>query len=244
MGIKEVPDLKSDSDGTDQNQAAGERRRVPRLMLPAEQFRHGQTGKIFPVVNLSIGGMGIRILDSADQVLFAVGMEFAGTLNLQREKYPVKLRVQHAKSGMAGCRFTELDPRLSVALFRISDPATLGPELRPFPAPLTGAQAFHGPLGTELLLWRGIDGGFKRLLLIHMGLFVQLEEGQSFATTGYCTEKMDPSMSVGVLRYDTLLLNADDELDPAKVDVANSLVMSSNLSSEAKKWAEHRFKRG
>ena len=183
-----------------------ERRRMPRLNLSAEQFRLSQNGKIFSVVDLSTHGMALRVLDRNDLGLFPIGMHLQGILNFRREKYAIKARVRHLGVDLIGCEFEAADKEVQsvlAILARYLDPAVLGAELKPIPSG-DGATWYHGPSGTDLLLWRGTDGQYRRLAVYVLGSYVQWEKDEGLST-GIVKSSFEASEVRGVVRFETML---------------------------------------
>jgi hypothetical protein len=212
-----------------------ERRRVARLNVTTEQFRLTKTGKIFSVADLSIEGMALRMLDPQDLIHFALGDMIEGTLNLRREKHLVRARVRRMTADRVGLQFEDLESSSREALLLFFDPAVLGSELRPVPSNEEGTIWYHGPSGTDLMLRRKVDGQFERLLLVLMGSYVQWEEGLGVAT-GSVSSSNERGQIEGVVRLETLVFAPDSHPDRGKLEIAKTLILSSNLPQDLKKW--------
>jgi hypothetical protein len=212
-----------------------ERRRVPRLCLTGELFRVAPVGKTFSVTDLSPEGMAIRVLEGEDLRLFAVSTLVQGELNLRREKYPVQGRVKNVRSDMVGFQFENISSEVDKVLHQYVNPKSLGQELRPIPSSENGALWYHGPSGTDFLLWRSIDGQYRKMAMYVQGTFVHwdLEKG---ITTGFCTSAEEKSEIRGLLRFETLMLDPDDSVDLSKTEVAKTILLSSNLPQDLTKW--------
>lgn len=217
-----------------------ERRRRPRLSLSSEQFRLNMNGKIFSVADLSLEGMALRVLEREDFQLFPVATQLSGSLNLRGQKYPVQAKVVRLGSEIVGCEFHSVSQEVKDALARLLDPAELGKELKPIPAGDMGTIWYHGPMGTDLLLWRGVDGQFHRVLLYVGGSFVQwdAEEGLN---TGAVTSSDAQSEMRGVVRFETALMQRDERPASDKLSIAKEVLVSSNLSQDLKKWCLRRL---
>jgi hypothetical protein len=231
---KNSPNLKVvSSTGSD-----SERRRVPRLNVTTEQFRMSGPkgdGKIYSVVDLSTGGMSLRLLDSADLAQFSLAQVIEGTINLRREKFPIKARVRWLKNDAIGAEFENMESKTIQALKDFFDPEALGQELRPVPAQEEGALWYHGPSGTDLLFWRKPDGSYHRFAIFLMGSYAQWDE-QSGLATGRSQSALEKSETQGYLRLETMLLSPDPQLDSGKLDIAKTLILSSNLPQDLKRW--------
>lgn len=226
---------------SDRPKSSAERRRLPRINLSGEQFRLDQTGKIFPVTDLSESGMALRILDRADFLLFPVAALVQGVLNLKGEKHSVRGRVRHLGADTVGCEFESLSSEAGARISSFLDPALLGRELKPIPSSEgAGTLWYHGPSGTDLLLRRGPDGQYHRMTLYVLGSYVQwLADGG--LTTGRTQPSGEQGENRGVLRFETLLLEADPAADHGKLAVAKTLILSSNLSEDFKKWCTRKL---
>lgn len=231
MTTKNSPSLEVISE----QKSGAERRRLPRISLTGEQFRLNQTGKIFSVTDLSESGMALRILDRSDFLLFPVAAEVEGTLNLKGEKHSVTAKVRHIGPEMVGFEFEKLSPVTQEALNRFLDPAALGRELKPLPSSEGAMLWYHGPSGTDLLLRRGSDGQYHKMTLYVLGSFIQWSQDEGLST-GRAKPSDEQSETRGVLRFETLLLDSDPKVDPGKLKVAKTLILSSNLAEDFKKW--------
>lgn len=245
MATGKSPNLEVISNAQTGSEAAGsgaERRRRPRLNLTSEQFRLGSNGKIFSVADLSAEGMAIRILDPEDLRVFPVAAEIEGLLNLRGQKQSVRARVKRITPELVGCEFENLGAEARAALERFLDPKVLGQEIRPIPASDTSTLWYHGPSGTDLLLWRGVDGQYRRLTLYVLGSYVQWEIERGLST-GQAQAAAQPEHAEmwGVVRFDTMLMQDDAKPDPQKLKIAKELVLSSNLPQDLKKWCVRHF---
>jgi hypothetical protein len=229
------PNLEAVSDPTKNPPQGQERRRLPRLNFSGEQFRLNQNGKIFAVVDLSRQGMALRVIDPEDFRVFSVGAAVQGQLNIGREKFPVNARVRNLRPDSIGCEFEALSDVTEIALKKFLDPDSLGQELRPIPSAGQSTLWYHGPSGTDLLLWRGTDGQYRRLTLYVQGSYIQWEADVG-VTTGESSSAKERSEIQGIMRFETMILRADSSADSAKLSIAKTLLLSSNLPQDLKKW--------
>ncbi|HAR43186.1 MAG TPA: hypothetical protein DCS07_11260 [Bdellovibrionales bacterium] len=212
-----------------------ERRRLPRLNLAGEQFRLDQSGKIYSVSDLSAEGMALHLLESEDLKKFPIATKLTGTLNLHGAKHSVRAKVRHIAPNMVGCQFEELSTDASVAINRYLDPAVLGQELRPIPAPEMSSLWYRGPSGTSLFLWRMSDGQFYRMALFVLGTYIQWSE-QEGISTGRARSAEELGEVRGIVRFETMLLEQDVTPDRGKLEIAKTLVTSSQLPQDLKRW--------
>lgn len=218
-----------------QDNSGFERRRVPRLNLTTDQFKLSQNGKLFSVYDLSAHGMALRIIDAEDFYLFPVGSHFEGVLNLRGDKLRIKAQVRHLGQDLIGTEFESLDTQTIQFLETRLDPELLGKDLKPLPSTDSGATWYHGSSGTDLLLWRAIDGSYHRFSAFVLGSYIQWEQ-EAGVTTGRVNFGDTPAEVWGAVRFETVLLKADPQPDPAKLMIAKTLIMSSNLPQDLKKW--------
>jgi hypothetical protein len=220
-----------------------ERRKMPRLTLAYEQFRLAENGKLFAVADLSVGGMALRVIDREDLAVLPVGRHVEGVLSLKGRRFQVGAQVRHIQGDLVGFRFEELGPGAPKAIRSYIDPAFLGAALRPMPLTDSGAIWYHAPSGTDLVLWRGHDGQYHRMALCVLGTIVQWEEG-----SGLSTGRTDPARSQaaeerGLVQFETMVFEPDSAPDTDKLAVAKTLMVSSNLSEDLKKWCLRRLSR-
>jgi hypothetical protein len=202
-----------------------EKRRVPRVPMRVEQFRLKETGRVFSVLDLSHTGVGIRILDPMDLAVLPLGRLVEGTLNLRGMKYSVTARVSHARRESVGLEFQELDNATLSGIRNYLDPAVLGRELRLIPG---GANElwYHGPSGMDYILTMK-GHAFTGACLIALESFVRWtrEDGVS---TGIARPGRVECGGAGVVRIENMLLTRDETPDPSKIEIAKTLLLSSN----------------
>lgn len=213
-----------------------ERRRVPRLHLTQEQFRLDANGKVFSVLDLSMGGMGIKIIDGADHVFFTMGASFSGMLKLREKKVRLHAVARHVRKDMVGAEFETLPDESLHALKEALDPGCIGRGMRPFPCPDGRATWYHGTSGADFLVWRGLDGARTRLGLFLLGSFVQWEETEGL-TTGQTLAGEDPLEGRGVIGFETLLLEKDEKPDPEKLRLVRALLLQVSCPEELRDWS-------
>lgn len=212
-----------------------DKRRVPRIALTREQFKLTDTGKVFGVQDLSVGGMALRILEPMDMIYFTVGRFVNGTLNLNGKKVPIRAQVRHIKTQMTGCEFIDLDRDTVEMINQFLDPTELGKDLRASPESSgDGAIWFHGPTGTDLMIWRGIDGEFNKFSLYLLGNYVQWESGLGLMSGVFQSEAAVGSMG-------QITLFEDSEVDHSKLELAKKLILSSALTQELKRWCTRKL---
>lgn len=212
-----------------------ERRKLLRLTMTNEQFRVANVNRIFPIRDLSEKGMGFWLEDRKDRELFLLGQILEGSLNLRREKYPLKARVRYLDKNRVGCEFVDLSERLSNVLKDFLDPHSLASELKLLPSLEKDVLWFHGPSGTDLIFRRLIDGQYQSIIVYAFNLFIQwdCDLGLSTGNTLISDQKVERS---GVFQWENLFLNPDQSPDPYKLGIAKTIILGSNVPQDLKDW--------
>ncbi len=229
-GLSSVPAGPDSSEGLD----AEERRRRLRLSLSSEQFKLAATGKIFSVLDLSLEGMALRIIDPEDFVLLTVGAHIEGSLNLAAQKVWVSAQVRHLASQVVGCQFDSLSAEARHDLEQFLAPAAMGLAMRLMPSMDGSSLWYHGASGTDLLLT-----GQTKMTLYARGAYVQWEAGQGLTTGLTESAELAPpghGEGWGVVRFETTLMRPDPAPDTQKLLIAKALILGSKLPEELKNW--------
>lgn len=212
-----------------------ERRLLPRLSLSTEQFRLSLNGKLFGVADLSQNGMALRLLLEEDRLLFPIGAELEGTLNVNRTKFKLSARVRNIRGDHVGCEFTSPGAELVEELRQWLDPQTLGATLRPMPSgAVTDSVWYNGRSGTEVIAWPAEGGGLSRVLVILWGReFVEWSSAEG-VRTGEVKFGRERDSIQGVLRWAPEWLITDAAPESGKLNLAKTLLLSSKLPEEWK----------
>lgn len=205
--------------------AAPERRRLTRLPLYHEQFR-AQWGRVFGVADLSVSGLGLRIVDPRHLAELSVGRRIEGALRLDGERVAIAARVVSLRRDHAGLEFEDLEPSSQEAIRAYVDPKRLGAQLRALPSTRANQVWFHGPGGTEIVLGRGPDGTWIEGRCLIAGLWVAWG-GEGELQTGRAVPGDAPVEFQGALRIETLLIDLDERPDPAKLALAREVFLGS-----------------
>lgn len=221
------------SSNSDASEQILERRQVGRFVISQEQFRLSETGKIYAVINIGKGGMGIRILDPEDRLHFTVKRVLHGSLNLDGKKFQITAQVVHSGRHGVGLEWHgKLTPDFSRALEYYTNPENLGSTLSQLPIAEDNWSWFHTHCGTDLLF--RLDGGdVEEILFFLSGDFVKFQTVDGVKTGAV----LDPAESVevrGILRRDVTLLRVDPTPDSTKIEVAKRIILSSKLESKLK----------
>ncbi|NBU20069.1 PilZ domain-containing protein [bacterium] len=217
-----------------------EKRVTPRWKLEKVLFRSSLHGKIFSVVDLSLGGMSLA-LSVDDQKDWVPGLQIQGVLSCYSEKLPIQARVRFKKGNRVGCEFESLLSSVQVHLERFLKPEVLGEMLKWIPFQEAQADWFVGPCGTSLLIRRGQAQEPLHISAYFLGKYFQWEKHSGMAT-GIFTVSDDPDESRGLFQLQTYLLEKDPEFDSLKLSIAKKVILSSNISQELKAWCnDHIF---
>ncbi len=243
-----IHEVESPNPGALSEQASAERRRLPRVSIPSEQFRLSKNGKIFAVADLSSEGMALRLLAIEDRVLFPIGAAIEGWLNIDRRKHRVTASVRNLRGDHVGCEFSALADETRSELARWLDPSELGSALRLMPNPqgFGGGMEwiwFHGRSGTEILLKvKGGEGSLEGRALENLVVVLWGEHYVEWSLEGVLTGRVrfaDDRDSVhGAIRLAPEWFHPDAGLDPAKLDLAKTLVKHSKLPESWKAWVD------
>lgn len=235
---KEIPRLELIK--TESELLLGDRRKLPRLALATEQFRLAPEGKLYSVCDLSDEGMGLGVLDRSDLSYFTIGLLLKGVLNIKRQKYSIQARVKHLGRDRIGCAFVDLPLKIKSELRSFLSPTELGAQLKPIPAQERNTLWYHGPSRTDLFLKRSPDGHYKAVNVYVLGIFAEWD-----AESGLCTGSTkvldQESENLGIVRLDTLSLNADSKPDPEKLSIAKSMILHSHLPQDLRSWCLRHF---
>jgi hypothetical protein len=226
------------------HEAAEEKRRIPRLQLSSCQFRLKQNGKIYSVHDLSDEGMALTLLEEQDLLLFPIGTQLWGTLNLKGEKCTVKMQVIYVHRNVIGCRFSEATDEFKAALSRCLDPKVLGKELKRIPSLETKSVWYHSKTGCDLIFFGAESTDVKRIqkvLCCVLGHFVQWDKAVG-VSTGTTRSAHNIPESWGLLSYETMVLSLDPAPDSEKLSIAKKVVLSSNLDTDLKDWCLKQFR--
>lgn len=78
-----------------------------------------------------------------------------------------------------------------------------------------------------------MDGQFYRFAIFLLGSFTQWDQ-QKGLSTGFANLSGERGEEWGMVRFETLLMEADTLPDPQKLSIAKALLLSSNLPQNLK----------
>lgn len=236
-----LEDVSKEGDATKDESQELERRQLPRVSLPTEQFKLSPSGKLFSVQDLSPEGLALRVLEPEDLIYFTAGTHIEGVLNLKGKKLKVAAVVKHVGRSYVGCRFESLEGEALQQLTDFLDPGRLGKELHALPTHDNEKILwFHGPSGADLLFWRGAQREYRRVCLHIYGSYIQWDEEKGLETGTSMASDDRPEVN-GLIRLETCLLDPDSSPDEQKLKLAKTLILSSNLPKELMNWCVGQF---
>ncbi|MBI4925830.1 MAG: PilZ domain-containing protein [Bdellovibrio sp.] len=205
-----------------------EKRKFPRLNFTHEQFKLNQSGKVYSILDLSINGLALHLIDSKDLVYFTLGAKLSGILNIKSQKEPIQLRVTNISKERVGCEFIDLESSLKEMLKKISDPLFLTKELKLIPGSQQFNGWYHGAFGTDFYFTVTPESEIKNFIFCFSGNFVRwtIEDGVNTGSISPLDEKTEES---GVIWLETVLLRVDVNKDCNKLRIAKQLILGSNL---------------
>lgn len=224
----------------DRGESEGERRRLPRVNLPTEQFRLSSNGKVFGVADLSPSGMSLRLLNIEDRVLFSIGTKIQGFINVGQKKHSVHALVRNLRGNHVGCEFFNLEKEVSEDLTRWLDPLELGQSLRLMPTPVGfGGCAldwvwYHGRSGTEVLA--RVNQSIEKVVVVLWGAYFVEWCSHLGLSTGTVRFSDGQDSVQGVFYVSPEWFKADQESDSQKLDLAKSVLSYSKVPDSWKSW--------
>lgn len=232
--------MKSQNHSADPGPSEGERRRLPRVNLPTEQFRLSSNGKIFGVADLSPSGMSLRLLNLEDRIHFPIGTPIQGWINVDRKKHSVSAIVRNLRGSHVGCEFTNLETQVSEELSKWLNPEDLGRSLRMMPTPVGfGGGGFdwiwyHGRSGTEVLA--KVSQSIERIVVVLWGAyFVEWCSTHGISTGTVRLSDAQEAVN-GVFHVSPEWFHSDDQHDLQKLDLAKSVLVYSKIPELWKNW--------
>lgn len=213
-----------------------EKRRHPRFILTREQFREVRTGKIYPVYDLSMNGLSIKI----DEQLWEPGAIVGGVLNLHPDSIEVSPRLVAYYGDRAALKIEVLSTYGRTVLNRALSPKRLGASLQLIHEKMPVADYwFHGVCNTDLLIRLTSDGKVSRAELFFANYYWCWNEDQGKIATGICQsmgqEKRDELfLADEPVTIESLGLFIDGKTDEEKNQFARAIVEASPLEPRIK----------
>jgi hypothetical protein len=212
-----------------------EKRRHPRFLLSREQFRDLKSGKVFPVYDLSLNGLSVRV----EEQLWTPGALVGGILNLHPDSIEISPRLVGYYGDRAALKIEVLSTYGRSVLQRALSPKRLGESLQLVreKMPLFDYW-FHGVCNTDLLL-RMQDTQKLRKAELFFSNFYWGWQADASSVTGICQslgqEKRDEIfLADEPVNVDSLGVLIDTKPDAEKIDMAREILKASELEQNLK----------
>jgi len=213
-----------------------EKRKLPRFHISPCQFHSDSRTRNYPVQDISLGGLAIRLSEKEDLTHFTVTSRQPGTVKVEGRKLPCQFEVKYIRGTLVGGEWVDPSPELLAHLEAISHPVKLGESLRKYELPdFAGTDWYHNPVGVDLLLYfRDGEAPGRTLnrwtLYVHHS-FVQWENDDGIRT-GQAVAEDDGGYAHGIVRLETRLIEYHPVLDKTLMETAISLVKSAPFANE------------
>lgn len=212
-----------------------EKRRHPRFLLTREQFRDVKSGKVFPVYDLSMNGLSVRV----DEQLWAPGALVPGILNLHPDSIELTPRLVGYYGDRAALKVEVLSTYGRSILQRALSPKRLGESLQLVREKMPMFDYwFHGVCNTDLLLRMGENSDIQKIELFFSNYYWGWSHDNS-RVTGICQslgqEKRDEIfLADEPVTVDSLGVYLDSKLDDEKNQLARDILEATNLEPRFK----------
>ncbi len=213
-----------------------EKRKLPRFHISPCQFHSDSRSRNYPVQDISLGGLAIRLSEKEDLAHFSVASHQPGTVKVEGRKLSCRFEVKYIRGTLVGGEWIEPSPELRDHLEAISHPVKLGESLRKYELPdFAGTDWYHNPVGVDLLLYfRDGEGQGRALnrwtLYVHHS-FVQWEFDDGIRT-GQAVAEDDGGYAHGIVRLETRLIEYHPVADKTLIETAVGLVKSAPFADE------------
>ena len=200
-----------------------ERRRHPRFLLTREQFRENRSGRIFPVYDLSMSGLSIKI----DTKYWEPGAVIPGILNLHPDSIELTPRLVGYYGDRAALKLEVASTYSRSILARALSPRRLGASLQLVREKLPLADYwFHGVCNTDLLLRLSPTGDIGKVEVFFSNFYWSWTEHSNRFATGVC-------QSCGKEQREDILL-AEEPVKLEQID----LCLDLRVDNEKTLWAK------
>lgn len=200
-----------------------ERRRHPRFLLSREQFRETRTGRIFPVYDLSMSGLSVKV----DQKFWEPGNIIQGILNLHPDSIELTPRLVGYYGDRAALKLEVASTYSRSVLARALSAKRLGGSLQLVREKLPLADYwYHGVCNTDLLLLLNAQGDISKVEVFFSNFYWSWSETTEKMATGVC-------QSFGKEQREDILLAEE----PVKIE-AIDLCLDAKADSEKTQWAK------
>ncbi len=217
-------------DNPEQPEIHAERRLVPRISTSQDSIRLDDYGRVFALVDISVGGFSLKVLHEEDLLLFSVGRIHRGVLRFCGDHLPVQGRVSALFRDRVGFEFFEMDPADLERLKEALDPVRQGQSLKLWPPPAGVLAWYRGGTGVDLIL-TGKPGAPE----LDEGLLIFFQNTVQWSAdtieTGHATAARETPLEQGVVALEALSIVKDEKPDPAKLAYARALLGASSIQA-------------
>lgn len=213
-----------------------ERRRHPRFLLTREQFRETRTGRIFPVYDLSMTGLSIKI----DQKFWEPGQLIGGILNLHPDSIELTPRLVGYYGDRAALKLEVASTYSRSVLARALSPRRLGASLKLVREKLPLADYwYHGVCNTDLLLRLNQLGDVAKVEVFFSNAYWAWAEINARITTGVCQsfgkeQREDLLLAEEPVKLESVDLCLDGRPDDQKTLWAKGILEAAPLEPRLK----------
>jgi len=209
-----------------------EKRKLPRFHITPCQFHDNELKKTFSVQDVSLGGLGIRLVDRGDLPAFAVATVHQGILKIEGLKLPCEFQVRYLRGSLIGAEWQNLNQALKDHLDQISHPKHLGMNLKAYDLPDSADTIwYHNPIGVDLLLYLSESKISRWTLYIHHS-FISWEQDQA-VRTGRALAEDEEGYAHGIVRVETRLIDYDPQADKRLIETSIELVKNAAIKEES-----------
>ena len=207
-----------------------EKRKLPRFHITPCQFHDQEMAKSFSVLDISEGGLSLRLVDRNDLPEFSVGVERTGKIKVEGMKLPCVFKVRHLRGILIGAEWVNPTAELLEHLSQLSHPQHLGEQLRSYELPeIVNTVWYHNPVGVDLLFYRNQETNAvsRWTLYVHQS-FVQWDM-ESGMQTGQALAEDDEGSVHGLVRLETRLIEYDLRPDQRFIEMALELIQNAPI---------------
>jgi hypothetical protein len=212
-----------------------EKRKHPRFLLSREQFRETKSGKTYPVYDLSLTGLSIKI----DEKLWKPGMPVQGILNLHPDSIEISPKLIDYYGDRAALKLESLSTYSRSILLKSLSPKRLGSSLQVVKEKLPIADYwYHGFCNTDLLI------KFKNSDKSNSKIERELEKVELFFSNFYWAWTSSKGSSVtgsfysfGVEKREEVFLGSEEPVTIESIE----LILDKDIDEEKVKWAKAIF---
>lgn len=220
-----------------------EKRKHPRFLLSGEQFREMRTGKIYPVYDLSLNGLSIKV----EEKNWKPGSVLRGILNLHPDSIEVTVRFVDYYGDRAALKLEMASTYARAVLQRALNPKRLGTSLRLVREKLPMADFwYHGACNTDLLLKLDEIGCLIRAEVFFSNFFCAWTNGVNSWHTGICQslgreQREDLLLAEEPVMVESIHMAADSKIDAEKMLWAKGILENSPLDPNLKDFLLKKF---